>query len=97
MEQQPWQFAGSAPDVYERYEVPTVHGPVATRLLEPVQLRPGKSVLDIACGTGIVARLACQIRWCRRCGETPHPLLAPAGSPPGLRAEKIWDGKRLRP
>lgn len=43
---------------YERYLVPHLFGPSAERLLEAVMPQPGDSVLDIACGTGIVARTA---------------------------------------
>lgn len=41
---------------YERYWVPVVHGPFAADLVERVQPRPGERVLDVACGTGVVAR-----------------------------------------
>lgn len=68
---EPWQFGGSAPDVYERYKVPSVHGPVATRLLEQIPMRPGHRVLDVACGTGIAARLAA-------------PRVAPSGKVTGI-------------
>jgi ubiquinone/menaquinone biosynthesis C-methylase UbiE len=43
---------------YERVMVPAVFGPWAKILLERVALRPGMRVLDVASGTGIVARLA---------------------------------------
>src|SRR5262245_2757037 len=51
-----WQFVGSVPENYERYLVPTIFGPWALDLVELA--RPGERVLDIACGTGIVARTA---------------------------------------
>jgi ubiquinone/menaquinone biosynthesis C-methylase UbiE len=43
---------------YERIMVPAVFGPWAKDLLDTAALAPGMRVLDVACGTGIVARLA---------------------------------------
>jgi ubiquinone/menaquinone biosynthesis C-methylase UbiE len=43
---------------YERVMVPAIFGPWARDLLDTVGLSTSKQVLDIACGTGIVARLA---------------------------------------
>jgi ubiquinone/menaquinone biosynthesis C-methylase UbiE len=51
-----WQVAGSAPEVYERELVPAVFAVWAPILVELAQPRPGERVLDVACGTGIVAR-----------------------------------------
>jgi ubiquinone/menaquinone biosynthesis C-methylase UbiE len=53
-----WQVAGSAPETYERELVPAVFGPWAPILAELAHPEPGDRVIDIACGTGIVARLA---------------------------------------
>jgi len=53
-----WQVAGSAPEVYERELVPAVFGPWAPILIELADPKPGDRVIDIACGTGIVARIA---------------------------------------
>jgi ubiquinone/menaquinone biosynthesis C-methylase UbiE len=41
---------------YESYMVPTLFGPWATRLIEAADTRPGERVLDVGCGTGVVAR-----------------------------------------
>jgi len=53
-----WQVAGSAPEVYERELVPAVFGMWAPILVELAQPRPSERVLDVACGTGVVARFA---------------------------------------
>jgi len=53
-----WQVAGSAPEVYERELVPAVFGAWAPILVELAHPRAGDRVLDVACGTGIVARIA---------------------------------------
>jgi ubiquinone/menaquinone biosynthesis C-methylase UbiE len=53
-----WQLRGNAAELYERYVVPYLLGPWAPELVELAALRPGERVLDLACGTGVVARLA---------------------------------------
>jgi SAM-dependent methyltransferase len=56
-----WQFVGSVPENYERYLVPSIFAPWAHDLIEAAALQPRERVLDIACGTGIVARTAARI------------------------------------
>ncbi len=53
-------FSGSAPENYERFFVPVIAAPLATNLIDIATLRVGERVLDVACGTGVVARLAAE-------------------------------------
>lgn len=58
-DQQRWQsVSNSAAEGYERLLVPAIFAPWAQILIETAAIRPGESVLDVACGTGVVARLA---------------------------------------
>jgi ubiquinone/menaquinone biosynthesis C-methylase UbiE len=52
-----WQQRGSAPELYERYLVPAITVHWANDLVGRAAPRSGERILDLACGTGIVARL----------------------------------------
>jgi ubiquinone/menaquinone biosynthesis C-methylase UbiE len=55
-----WQVAGSAPETYERELVPAIFGPWAPIIIDLARPGQGDRVLDVACGTGIVARSAAE-------------------------------------
>lgn len=48
----------SFPEMYERYLAAPLFRPWAELTLEELELSPGDRFLDIACGTGVVARVA---------------------------------------
>lgn len=59
------------PRTYESELVPRIFAPWARRLVDAAELMPGERVLDLACGTGIVAR-------------TASPRLGPGGQVVGV-------------
>jgi ubiquinone/menaquinone biosynthesis C-methylase UbiE len=70
-----WPLDGTAPEAYERYIVPAWMGEWAQALIEMVKIEPGNRVLDVACGTGIVAR------------KSAH-FAGPSGNVAGLDADR---------
>jgi SAM-dependent methyltransferase len=55
-----WQLSDSAAELYERYVARYIVGPWVPRLLDIAAVRTGEHVLDVACGTGAVARVAAE-------------------------------------
>jgi ubiquinone/menaquinone biosynthesis C-methylase UbiE len=61
---------------YEEFLVPAMFAPFADRLVERAGVAPGLTVLDVACGTGVVSRAAA-----RRAGPTGSVIGADLGEP----------------
>jgi SAM-dependent methyltransferase len=55
-----WQLSGTAPELYQRHLVPAMTAIWAADLVDRAAVRPGEQMLDLACGTGTVARVAAE-------------------------------------
>lgn len=55
-----WQMSGNPGADYEQFLVPAMFGPWTPVLVDFAVLSPGDRALDVACGTGIVARALAQ-------------------------------------
>jgi 2-polyprenyl-3-methyl-5-hydroxy-6-metoxy-1,4-benzoquinol methylase len=56
-----YQLSAEAAEFYETTFVPALFAAWARRLVDTVALTPGQAVLDVACGTGVVARTAADL------------------------------------
>ncbi|MEV4533680.1 methyltransferase domain-containing protein [Asanoa sp. NPDC049518] len=56
-----YAMSASAAEYYESTFVPALFGPWARRAVAAAPLMPGMAVLDVACGTGAVARAAAPV------------------------------------
>lgn len=55
------QVAASAAEIYEAFFVPALFGGWPTHVLKAASVQRGDAVLDVACGTGVLARAAAKL------------------------------------
>jgi len=53
-----WQVSTDAAEVYEACFVPAIFGAWAGRVADAAEVMTGNTVLDVGCGTGVLAREA---------------------------------------
>jgi SAM-dependent methyltransferase len=97
MNSERWQVTGTAPQIYQERLVPAIFGLWAPQVAQLADIRPGDRVLDVACGTGVVARLAAEQAGPtgRVTGLDPNPgMLEVAASLPAPGAPLSWQQGR---
>lgn len=57
-EHEGWQVSGDAAEVYEKCFVPAIFGQWAPQMADAAKVASGDRVLDVGCGTGVLARAA---------------------------------------
>ncbi len=92
-------YSGTAAENYERYFVPVIATPVADDLLSAAAVEHGERVLDVACGTGVIARLAAE-----RVGSSGKvvgidvaPDMIEVAAPPRCLRDRRSSGARVTP
>lgn len=83
-----WGISGNWAEVYQACFVPTIIAPWVSRTTALAKLQPGERVLDVACGTGVVAHHAAQL-----VGPTGH-VVGLDLSPEALSVARQERGRR---
>jgi trans-aconitate methyltransferase len=99
-----WPLEGGAAELYQRYLVPLITSKWAEDLVHRAQLRERQDALDVACGTGVVARLAARkvAPWCVTSSDLNAGMLGGSHDHPrGAIAERacvssIGNGNTIR-
>ena len=55
------EYSGSAARLYQEFFVPAIATPASGELLRAADLQTGERVVDVACGTGVIARAAAEV------------------------------------
>lgn len=63
-----FQLKGRGPELYEEIWIPALMGQCAIDLVDAAKIRTGDTVLDVGCGTGVVARRAAM------CNDRPNRI-----------------------
>lgn len=71
-----FHLSTSAAEAYDTKKVPAIFGPMARQTLARVTVAPDARVLDVACGTGVIARLIAE--WVGAAGLVAGADLNPA-------------------
>jgi len=95
-------FSQSPAENYQRYFVTSIGGPLAEDLIEAADIQAGERVLDIACGTGVVTRLAAERVGASgtAAGLDAHPgmlAVARASTPSGVSIDWYEAGAEAMP
>jgi ubiquinone/menaquinone biosynthesis C-methylase UbiE len=93
-----WQLAGNSAEAYQTYLVPAIMQSFAHELASVASFQPGERILDVACGTGVVARAAVEQTGGRAMvvGLDVNPeMLAVARKTPGGQGVEWKEGDAL--
>jgi ubiquinone/menaquinone biosynthesis C-methylase UbiE len=89
-----WQLAGDAATIYEDHLVPAIFAPWAQPMVQLAGVGEGDRVLDVACGTGVVARRAAELAaasgWVVGLDLNPGMLAVARALPPPAGAPVEW-------